>query len=252
MDSCQCSHSLYVDTPVAPLPNHALCPGDVYFINESICTPIYDILRQPQSNLERTQYIQSQQSFHSICSKETATKHENGRPCIVMQHYRDPFTRRMSRKVCLVTTYSGRHISTLPKICKEFSVPVYPHYAITPDSGDDHVHSMPRWSRENAWIVAWIFTTSRPLIRALRARREAGQLGENIAFGETAMEYILETCENLREEWFDKCKNPKFAGPYNKEFHVSMSYCISTYGMSRLQCKISGSSEGHRSSGGGE
>ena len=215
----ECAPSCYAsDKPLTLLSAEGTNLGDVYTINESVCTPIYDILRQ--SNLERAQFAQSQASFHSVCNRRLATRHQDGRPCILMDYYREPPTQRMGHKVCLVTTYSGQHISTLPRIFKEFSIPVSQHYAVKSESGE-HVHSLPPWNRKDAWIIAWIFVTRRPLLGRVRTKYEAGRPQEDIVFGDAAMEYLNIACDRRREEWLKKCQNPKFAGPYAKEFFVS-------------------------------
>ncbi|TFK84689.1 hypothetical protein K466DRAFT_664992 [Polyporus arcularius HHB13444] len=218
MDPCHCSHTRPIDNP-APLPaGYRTGLGDVYMINESICIPFYDIFRQ-SPNLERTQYIQSSHSLLSVCSRQTATRHVDGRPCILMDYHEESYVRKIARKVCLVTTYSGHQMSTLPKICKEFSIPVSPSDAITAEN-EDHVHSSPRWSRENAWIIAWVFVTRRPLIRRMQAKREAGRPSENVFFSESTAEYLDAACMKLRTEWMAKCrKDPSLAGRYAKEFH---------------------------------
>lgn len=214
----ECSPSCCSDTPLPPLQFHAISRGDVYTVNESVCTPIYDILRR--SNLERTQFVQSHASFHSVCNSQLATKHRDGRPCILMEYYQEPPTQRMGRRVCLVTTYSGQHVSTLPRIFREFSIPVAQHYAVNEES-DAHVHSLPPWDRNGSWIIAWVFVTQRPLIDRLRSKSKTGHPRRDVGFGEAAMKYIKKSCKKQRKEWLNKCKDHKFAGPYAKEFFVS-------------------------------
>ncbi len=220
MTSCQCSHLSYVDQPMPLMEDCVLSMGDAYTINESVCTPIYDILRQPESNLDRTQFVQSNESFRSMFTQTTATRNDDGRPCILMEYYKEAPRRKVMRKVCLVTTYWGRPISELPKIFREFSIPVFPNYAITPDC-DCHVHSLPKWSREDAWIIAWVFRTNRPLIHRMRAKREMSEHRENLVFGRTAMAYLKRDADNKRSEWVEKCKKPNFGRAYAKEFYVS-------------------------------
>ncbi|TFK84687.1 hypothetical protein K466DRAFT_496090 [Polyporus arcularius HHB13444] len=219
-NSCQCPRYRNGDEPGPSPYAGGIASGDVYTINESVCTPIYDILRN-SPNLARTQWVQSTTSFISVCSRQTATKHLDGRPCIIMRPYKEPPTRAMGRKVCLATTLWGRQMSKLPKIFQEFSVPLYPRSSPF-EEGDDHIHSLPQWSRTDAWIIAWEFTTHRPLIRRLSAGRESDQPGANMVLGMAAMEQLRADCKRNRQEWENKCRtNPRFAGPYAKEFFVS-------------------------------
>ncbi|KAI0740874.1 hypothetical protein C8Q76DRAFT_853153 [Earliella scabrosa] len=197
---CNCTHVCDGDAPVPRGPG--IRKGDVYKIEESIYTPIYDILSHESSNPDRATWRDSRQTFHDIVQKMHATYKR--RPCIMMKHDPDPPTVRKGRKLCLTTTLEGERIENLPRIFLEFCVPIAPSYAI---SGDEaaHVHSLPEWDRENAWVIAWMFTSRRALLGDSPDPNCVTR--QERVFGSKAMNDLKDECQKRLRAWYDKCRN---------------------------------------------
>ncbi|TFK84694.1 hypothetical protein K466DRAFT_588711 [Polyporus arcularius HHB13444] len=180
--------------------------GDVYTVRESVFTPIYDLLR---NCLEGDLRSQASQAYHAKVTEQRFKR----RPCIVMQDYPASSTTPQARRLCLVGTLEHQPISCLPRIFREFCIPVFPHTC----AFDDHLHSSPEWEPTDAWVVAIPFDSSRRLLGKWRDEY-AGIPARTRAFGTEAMLYLKDRSMEKRAQWIMKCRqDPAFAREHFKE-----------------------------------
>ncbi len=187
--------------------------GDVYTVRESVFTPIYDLLR---NCLEGDLRSQASQAYHAKVTEQRFKR----RPCILMQDYPASSTTPQARRLCLVGTLEHQPISCLPRIFREFCIPVFPHTC----AFDDHIHSSPEWEPTDTWVVAIPFDSSRRLLGKWRDEH-AGIPARTRAFGTEAMLYLKDRSMEKRAEWIMKCRqDPAFAREHFKECRVSLQH----------------------------
>ncbi|KAI1790360.1 hypothetical protein LXA43DRAFT_891186 [Ganoderma leucocontextum] len=205
------------DLPISRDSNAKYIQGDVYSLKESVYTPIYDILQQTFPNLGAA-YARSQQSFNDITT--TPDVIANPRPAIIMLDQDDD---RRGLMVCLATTYSGKDLSELPRIFRHFSIPIAPHDHSCPGHLD-HLHSLPEWGKENAWIIAWSFPSTATRDRVWSKAVDGGRVPW--VFGRDAMRFLRTECDRKLEEWKRMCEDPELAAALEAELRVSATTYI--------------------------
>ncbi|KAH9855718.1 hypothetical protein C2E23DRAFT_546099 [Lenzites betulinus] len=142
--------------------------------------------------------------------KSSSTKRK-GRPAVFLQ----PGPRRgRARKgvqgpqqtkclICLLATFGHEaDITKLSQILQFFSLPVYPHQALSaPDCSQTppHVHTSPEWCEKNAWLIAYSFKSSATIDG--RWENPSAQSGSSYRLGEKSLSALLDVCEQKRREW---------------------------------------------------
>ncbi|RPD71483.1 hypothetical protein L226DRAFT_176371 [Lentinus tigrinus ALCF2SS1-7] len=148
--------------------------------------------------------------------KEKAT--EKIRPCVVMEDDADPTSLRKSRKICLATRWDKTPLANLPKLFRYFSVPIFPNSC----DGYDTYHSLPVWSVKDAFLIAWVFPTKRPLINRWPKKVPGDAPEQTWVFGQRAKAKLDDDCFDKRGDWIAQCQaNPKFAEEHARECLVS-------------------------------
>ena len=227
MEPFTCTHFTYgPDTrPVRRRgdPN-LLVAGDVRTIQESIFTPIYDILKNPISNLPQGLQSLAEQSSASITSlllKATATR----RPCIVLEDGVIKPDGTADLNICLTTTFKKDPITAMPRIFQYFCVPISPHNLIADGRyRAPHVHSMPHeWPQNKGWVIAWRLHSTRQIEEPWAEKVNGKPVidGPEWFFGKRAVTLLLKECDRRREGWYKECKNPDEACALAKEVYVS-------------------------------
>nr|VWP01475.1 Mitogen-activated protein kinase kinase kinase [Ganoderma boninense] len=212
MASCNICARETCDVPVTSDPNVKYSQGDVYSLKESVYTPIYHILGSTFAALagKSATLKRNQQSLYDLTRTPDVIR--SGRPAVIMED--DDGDNPLGPMVCVATTYSGQDISKLPLIFRHFSIPVASNGQIT--SGH-HIHALPEWDRENAYIIAWQFrsTATREFIWTAQADGEPEEVPQ--VLGKDAMEFLHTECERRRDEWKEMCRDPKVAAKLEAE-----------------------------------
>ena len=227
MEPFTCSHFAHGPDTRRPKrhgdPN-LLVAGDVRTIQESIFTPIYDILKNPISNLPRSLHSLAEQSSASITSLLLDATSRR-RPCIVLEEGVIKPDGTATVGICLTTTFNKDSIAAMPRIFQHFCVPISPHNLVANGRyREPHVHSMPyEWPRNNGWVIAWCLQSTRkieePWVEKVNGKRQIG--GPEWFFGRQAVALLLDECTRRRDDWYDTCKNPGLACALAKEVYVS-------------------------------
>ncbi len=217
MASCGICARGTCDVPLARDSNVKYSEGDVYSLRESVYTPIHDILRCTFSQLggESDALKRNQHSFDDLKSASNFIK--GGRPAIVMEDAND---NHLGLMVCVATTYSGEDISKLPRIFRHFSIPVAYNGHITPDHLC-HLHAVPEWDRQNAYIIAWQFQSTATCEGIWTVHTDGKPTNVPQVLGKDAMEFLVTECDRRREEWHEMCRIPEMAAALEAELRVS-------------------------------
>ncbi|KAI0690782.1 hypothetical protein C8T65DRAFT_745688 [Cerioporus squamosus] len=187
-------------------PSTQVRAGDVYTVRESVFTPIYDFLR---GCLEGDLQAQATAAYHA----KLRVQNYKRRPCILMRDYSQSPTAQTTRRMCLSTTLESHPITSLPRIFKDFCIPIYSDTCLS----DEHIHALPEWEAKQGWIIAIPFDSSRRLLGQWGAEY-AGTPARTRVFGKKAMSYLKKNCVDRREVWLQKCrKNPAYAREHFKE-----------------------------------
>ena len=190
--------------------------GDVYSLRESVYTPIYDILRHTFTRLssESDALKRAQQSFNEVTRIPNAIR--GGRPAVIMEDDDDNTSGLM---VCVATTFKGVDISTLPLIFRHFAIHLSPNGDISLDHSS-HIHALPEWDRQNAYIIAWQFRSTATLEGAWTT--QAGEEPETRqVLGKGAIELLVTECNKRKEKREKMCEDPKVALELEAELRVS-------------------------------
>ena len=193
------------------------CQGDVYGLRESVYTPIYDILVHTFSRLggESDAFRRSQRSFDEVTNVPNFIR--GGRPAVIMK---DDDDNRLGLMVCVATTYKGVDISKLPRIFQHFSITLTPNDNIPLE---DHVHALPGWDRQNAYIIAWPFQSTATLEDAWTAQADEESKTVSQVLGKGAMEFLVTECTKRKEQWEKMCADPQMALELEAELRVSVA-----------------------------
>ncbi|KAM5537902.1 hypothetical protein V8D89_008378 [Ganoderma adspersum] len=205
MASCGICARKTCDEPMPRDSGFHYCQGDVYGLRESVYTPIYDILVHTFSQLggESDALKRSQRSFDEFTSVPNGIR--GGRPAVIMK---DDDDNRPGLMVCVATTYDGEDISKLPRIFQHFSIRIASHDNVPPE---DHVHALPGWDRQNAYIIAWPFQSTATLesVWTTQANDETKKVRQ--VLGRDAMEFLVTECTKRKEKWEKMCEDPRVA-----------------------------------------
>ncbi|KAI9067500.1 hypothetical protein FKP32DRAFT_266785 [Trametes sanguinea] len=207
---------------------HDFLSGEVFRVVESIATPIEEILSHSHPTVDLARRQPSTTSLQSINSKTRAT-HKSARPCILLNDYITTRIQDIRRpRVCLMATFEGCRMVTLPRILQFFCIAVHPTIPLDdthvkkenlPPSTNIHLHSLLPWPPTekcdmarcaqpceevhcNQWIIAWSFRTKRPLLgRWLtpEANRKRQAAMRNSMSGEYAASYDLHEIDSGAE-----------------------------------------------------
>ena len=216
-------HADCSDEPRARRNDCPIIAGDVYCIQESIYSAVFDILRV--SNVKDAQlFSRCREAARSLVVKNHATAKR--RPCIVMEdvtaNVADPMSISKRREICLAASWEGTRLADLPKLFQFFSIPIHRNRGISPDS-PDHYHSLPEWDIENGFLLAWRFKTTRMLINRWPEKELGTPPTEPYVFGQKAWSKIVSDCEAKEREWLRMCKeDPTFADRQARECLVSL------------------------------
>ncbi len=226
MASCGiCLREAY-DVPIPRDPNVAYAQGDVYGLKESVYTPIHDIL-QRTFGTGNPAYERSRKSFSDITS--TADVIDNPRPAIIMDDQDDDEGEGLM--VCLVTTYSNKDISELPRIFRHFSIAIASNDKMW-HGYFDHLHALPEWGRENAYVIAWDFLSKATRDGAWTAQVDGKKVPQVI--GRDGMSFLRVEINRRWEDWQVMCKDTKLAGKLEAELRVSAQTTYIQVGFDRL------------------
>ena len=120
--------------------------------------------------------------------------------------------------LCVATTYKGVDISKLPRIIQHFSISLVSNGGI---ALQPHVHALPEWDRQNAYIIAWQFQSKATLEDAWTA--QADEESEKVlqVLGKGAMEFLVTECTKRKEQWEKMCADPQMALELEAELRVS-------------------------------
>lgn len=221
MASCgTCARETH-DEPVIRDPNFKYIQGDVYSLKESVYTPIYDILLHTFSKLDDQSDAlrRTQQSLDKL----TRTI-KGGRPAVIMKDGGDD---RQGLMVCVATTYKGEDISKLPLIFRHFSIFIEPNHLPSPSPDHtSHIHALPEWDKENAYIIAWRFPSKATRECVWTAQADGDSKEVRQVFGRHAMEYLVAECTKRKEQWEEMCKDPAMALKLESELRVSAARSI--------------------------
>ncbi|OSC96641.1 hypothetical protein PYCCODRAFT_1462350 [Trametes coccinea BRFM310] len=224
--------------------------GAVFRIIESIATPVEEVLSH--SGLTGAARERSRTSLLSVTTKLHATS-KSPRPCILLDTYSRAAlsTNTVRPSICLMATFEGTRMVSLPRILQFFCIAVYPTIPLDdayiqqkrlPKWADIHLHSFPEWPptekcnedcthpctdwHYNQWVFAWSFHTSRPLLgRWLVSQDGVTCTGAGdrvgVAFGDQAMAILQHICDRRRRMWMKLCREDKsgaFAREHEKEY----------------------------------
>ncbi|KAI0774889.1 hypothetical protein BD413DRAFT_537397 [Trametes elegans] len=209
--------------------------GQVFRIRESIFTPVEEIFsNRGVSNLTGDQPRRSRMSLDSLGTRHRAT--QNIRPCILMKDVLRPPRVVTNASICLMATYEGQPIEDLRRVMQYLSIPVFPIDPHALDVDGMHLHSHTEWTRAPCWIMAWLYSTKRPLgTRWLtpQARQCAtagqGQLWtesgivepacDGMTFNEDAYFELKTQWQARPDQWITSCKKSAFfASGHEKEY----------------------------------
>lgn len=195
--------------------------GEVYGTWESVYTAVYDIPRAHDTDLGASLYRASLKSYNTLASKARAIP--NPRPCIMMDWQNET---PKGRRVCFATTLRGSKLSAMPEVFQHFCIPIYPHDTITRKT-PYHLHSEPKWEKENAWVIAWAFHSKSELSGLWMDSRPVtiAAAGEPQPwfFGRAAMTLLQTECRRRRISWSKKCSNRETAMIYFAQVKVSVA-----------------------------
>lgn len=112
---------------------------------------------------------------------------------------REPWPEKVM--VCLLTSYGGIHTSKfLPAILKEFfAVPVSRHCETI--TSDFHLHTYPEWQKENAWLIAYPFTSTGEVLGRWEWRNSRGRSEEDGSFKVAAPRDLEAICDARLNKW---------------------------------------------------
>ncbi|KAI9067446.1 hypothetical protein FKP32DRAFT_261245 [Trametes sanguinea] len=222
--------------------------GEVFSVQESIYTPIEHILADPEiSGLIGAEANDSRTSLVTFQTRARATL--KSRPGILMrQIIHCPFDQIENAIICVMTTLNGLQYENLPEIVRFFGILVYPNLVPMEDgSARFHLHTLPAWPKlkQNRYqlIIAYKFLTTRKLderwwtpeayrgkstttIGGLEGRdpalfRSSICERQGMSFGKHAMAQLRERCDELRDEWIQKCNdNHAFAVECEREYRA--------------------------------
>ena len=126
----------------------------------------------------------------------------------------------MDRSTCR-PVQSSRIASTLPLIFRHFAIHLLPNGDISPDH-PSHIHALPEWDRQNAYIIAWQFRSTATLEGAWTT--QAGEEPETRqVLGKAAIELLITECNKRKEKWEEMCEDPKVALELEAELRVSVA-----------------------------
>lgn len=205
------------DEPMPRDPNDKFTQGDVYGLKESVYTPIYDILREsfPQYGVGSSAHRRSRQSLLDLTKVPDVIS--DPRPAIIMEDKEEDDGGGLL--VCLATRYDQTDISKLPRIFRHFSIPISPNHHMW-QGYLDHLHSLPEWGKENAWIIARPFkstaTRDRPWSKAVGGGKRVPWV-----FGRDAMKFLRTEYARRLDEWQEMCRDPVVAAELEAELRVS-------------------------------
>ena len=204
------------------LDGYAILAGDVYSIQESIYTAVFDILRASDVK-DKVLLSKCRNAARTLVLKTQATIKR--RPCVVMEdvtaNVTNPGDIVRGRKICLAASWEKTPIQDLPWLFQFFSVPIHRNYHISMDQ-PDHYHSIPEWDIEDAFLLVWRFETTRLLINRWPEKEAGASPDESYVFGQRAWNKIVADCEAKWREWERMCKeDPTFADRQAQECLVS-------------------------------
>lgn len=217
MASCGTCARGTCDVPLARDTTVEYHQGDVYSLQESVYTPIYDILVHTFSRLGDKSDT-SKRSQRSLNDFKGVPNHiRGGRPAVIMED--DDGDNPLGLMVCVATTYSGEPISKLPHIFQHFSIEIAPNHRPSTDRLC-HLHGLPEWDRENAWLIGWPFRSTATCEGAWTSKPD-GQ-GDPQVFGMEAMKFLAAECRKRWKDWWDMCeKDPGLPAVFEAELRVS-------------------------------
>ncbi|KAL7277706.1 hypothetical protein ACG7TL_008641 [Trametes sanguinea] len=222
--------------------------GEVFSVQESIYTPIEHILSDPKvSGLTDAEANNSRTSLEKFQTRARATV--KSRPCILMFPIHDQsFHHITNAMLCVMTTLNGLQYENLPEIFHFFGILVHPNHIPTGnDSTRFHLHALPPWpmlkKNRHQLIIAYRFRTTRKLDERWwtpEVRRAELTMGSTVSlsqdpalfrtatcerqgmsFGKYAMSQLRDKCDNLRDEWIQKCRADRtFAIEREREYRA--------------------------------
>ncbi|RPD71474.1 hypothetical protein L226DRAFT_176220 [Lentinus tigrinus ALCF2SS1-7] len=214
MSVCAGQRAGCTDIPRRRAAGDAITAGDVYSIQESVYTVIFDILlssRIVDRGIER----RCDQAAQRLKKKDHAT--EKIRPCIAMSDGISSAT----PLVCLTASWEQTPLADLPRLFRHFSIPIHRNRIISDNS--NHYHSSPEWDIENAYVLAWSFESTRPLVNRWPGRETGTPPDQPYVFGNTTLKRIVSDCKYKQKEWLAMCsEDPNFAVECARECLVSL------------------------------
>lgn len=195
--------------------------GEVFGIKDSVWTPIEEIFTNATPGLSRSDPSAASRSRESLRRlRRKADETFKNRPCILMNNFTGEGKGVLRPHVCLMATFEKTPIELLPRIMAFFCIIVMPHEPY-PSPETAHLHSLPEWPGIGSWVIAWVYSATRPLGKRWPlpegCRDRAG-----MAFGSIAFDKLFAACQAKKEEWKECCKkNPDFAREHENEYRVS-------------------------------
>lgn len=169
----------------ASAPTYEVQPGDICRIVASVLIPIEQALGIAGSPMYFTNAGQDS-------SYTTNSSTQSPRPCVFMGRLEEN-----APAVCLMATYHGNTVASMPEVYQYFSIPVDPD--VEPPDGRV-IHTTPRWpesSRTNQYLIAYLIDPH-VAVQELwhdRGSRTPSRL-DALGFGN-----LTTTCDTLRRSW---------------------------------------------------
>ncbi|KAI0774874.1 hypothetical protein BD413DRAFT_537293 [Trametes elegans] len=174
-------------------------PGNIHKITESPNTPMHEILRIPRpSSRQSTRSASSTSTVRTSGSVASTTKSDyqgRPRPCVIMPSDVGPPSSPKACEICLMATFSQTAaLEELPEILQRFCIHISPHPS-TNLAGTPHVHTSPRWCKENAWLIAYRFVSKSTIM----GRWQEFDATYKLDLEELAA--LVDVCQQKRKEW---------------------------------------------------
>ncbi|KAK0484048.1 hypothetical protein IW261DRAFT_995943 [Armillaria novae-zelandiae] len=188
-------------------------PGQICIVQESVFTPICDVLQDAFGPLDpRTGASLTAQS-----GKVVPVSSGKERPCIIMDAPSHLSSRRNTKKgyfICLMATFaaSGGQYERLGKLFQRFVVPIEPNAQLLPDSNMYALKTIPTWRHPWQWAISVIIYTTQPMKLYTpcngKARRlshaEYNRLAQHCATQRLLWESDTQRNRSLKEEMYDE------------------------------------------------
>ncbi|CDO77718.1 hypothetical protein BN946_scf184969.g69 [Trametes cinnabarina] len=190
-------------------PKHrTIAAGEIWGIRESLIVPIFMLmgvdptafLSRPSTTSSTTSSARSWSFTPSAEEIDVAYKKRHAiRPCVLMS---DHAPTDEECDICLLATFRGtKRREELLEIFQYVCFPIYPHVL---SANGVHLHFTPEWENDCTWLMAYRFSSKRPLKKPIRSR-DVGNGEATIKADADVLAQIDTLSRECYQLWQSKC-----------------------------------------------